>query len=67
LTKNIPGTQGTLVIYNQLGQIVKQKSVQLNAGTNTIEIPKNSLPKFSVGIVSLYIGNQMAFSQKAIF
>ena len=67
LSKNAPSSQGTLVIYNQMGQIVKQKNVQLSAGTNTIEIPKNSLPKFSVGIVALYIGNQFAFSQKAIF
>ena len=67
LTKNAPTTQGTLVIYNQLGQIIKEKYVQLSSGTNTIEIPKNSLPKFSVGIVALYIGNKLAFSQKAIF
>ena len=67
LTKNAPTTQGTLVIYNQLGQIIKEKYVQLSSGTNTIEIPKNSLPRSSVGIVALYIGNQLAFSQKAIF
>jgi len=67
LTKNSPNSQGTLIIYNQTGQIVKEKYVQLSAGTNTIEIPGNNLPKFSVGIVALYIGNQLAFSQKVIF
>ncbi len=67
LTKNNPNSQGVLVIYNEVGQIVNQKYVQLSEGTNKIEIPKNSLPKFSVGIVSLYIGNQLAFSQKAVF
>ena len=67
LTKNFSSSQGTLIIYNQMGQIIKEKNVQLSAGINTIEIPRNSLPKFSVGIVTLYIGNQLAFSQKAIF
>jgi hypothetical protein len=67
LEKDNPNSQGTLVIYSEMGQIVKKKIVQLSPGTNTIDIPKNSLPKFSVGIVSLYIGNQLAFSQKAFF
>ncbi|HEX3767573.1 MAG TPA: hypothetical protein VHT72_04315, partial [Puia sp.] len=67
LAKNTANSQGTLVIYNQLGQVINQKSVQLSAGTNMIEIPKNSLPKYSVGVVALYIDNKLAFSQKAIF
>ncbi|HZZ75657.1 MAG TPA: hypothetical protein VFE04_06990, partial [Puia sp.] len=67
LAKNTANSQGTLVIYNQLGQVINQKSVQLSAGTNMIEIPKNSLPKYSVGVIALYIDNKLAFSQKAIF
>jgi hypothetical protein len=67
LEKNNQNGQGVLVIYNGMGQIIKEEYVQLSAGINTIEIPKNSLPKFSVGIVSLYIGNQLAFCQKASF
>jgi hypothetical protein len=64
LTKN---SQGVLIVYNAMGQIIKEKYVQLSAGINIIEIPKNILPNSSVGIVSLYVGNQLAYSQKAIF
>jgi hypothetical protein len=61
------GIQGMLVIYNETGQMIREKNVQLSPGMNTIDIPKNLLPKYSVGIVSLYLGNKLAFSQKTVF
>jgi hypothetical protein len=60
-------SQGLLVIYNEMGQKITEKYVQLSPGNNSISIPNNILPKYSVGIVSLYLDNKLSFSQKAVF
>ncbi|HVY73547.1 MAG TPA: hypothetical protein VG890_01890 [Puia sp.] len=58
--------EGTLVVYNVAGATLSVKKVQLSTGTNTVEVPTNQLMRNSVIIVSLFLDNQPAFSQKAI-
>ncbi|HMH33942.1 MAG TPA: hypothetical protein VK543_12975 [Puia sp.] len=59
--------QGTLVIYNIAGQILRTKNIQLNQGMNIVELPINDRLKNSVIVVSLFMNNQLAFTQKTIY
>jgi hypothetical protein len=58
---------GKLVMYNIAGQLLESKSVQLNKGLNIVELPGNNKFNHEVLVISLFINNQLAFTQKALF
>lgn len=58
---------GKIVMYNVIGQSLESQTVQLNKGLNIIDIPVFNKQKSEVLVVSLFINNQLAFTQKALF
>jgi hypothetical protein len=58
---------GKIVIYNIAGQALEFKNVQLNKGMNIVELPQFNSMKNEVLVVSLFINNQLAFTQKALY
>jgi hypothetical protein len=58
---------GKIVMYNVIGQSLESQTVQLNKGLNIIDLPVFNKQKSEVLVVSLFINNQLAFTQKALF
>ena len=58
--------KGSLVLFNFAGKRLMTKNIQLNRGTTVIELPVNDNLRNSVIVVSLFINNQIAYSQKTI-
>jgi hypothetical protein len=58
---------GTLVMYNIAGQLLQAKNIQLNKGSNVVELPVNDNLRNAVIVVCLLINNQLSFTQKTIF
>jgi len=56
-----------LITYNIAGQMLQAKNIQLSKGLNVIEVPWNANLKNSVIVVSLYVNNQLTFTQKALY
>jgi hypothetical protein len=58
---------GKIILYNVIGQSLESQTVQLNKGLNIIDLPVFNKQKSEVLVVSLFINNQLAFTQKALF
>ena len=59
--------QGTIIIYNSIGQQLVHRSVQLSSGMNIISLNEINGMKNSAIVVSLLLDKKLAFSQKTIF
>lgn len=61
----IEGLEGTLVLSNQQGQIIRQRDIRLNAGENREEW---NVQAFDTGIyfVQLWVENQLAQTQRIL-
>jgi hypothetical protein len=58
---------GKIAIYNMTGQLLQSSAVHMNTGLNIIALPAFNKQQNDVLIVSLFVNNQLAFSQKALF
>ena len=58
---------GKIVMYNITGQVLASKDVHLYKGMNTVDLPKTSTMNHQVLVVSLFINDQLSFTQKALF
>jgi hypothetical protein len=58
---------GTIIMYNTVGQLLQTKNIQLNKGSNVVELPVNDNLRNAVIVVCLLINNQLSFTQKTIF
>jgi hypothetical protein len=54
-------------MYNITGQVLASKDVRLYKGMNTLELPLGTTMNHQVMVVSLFINNQLSFTQKALF
>jgi hypothetical protein len=52
----------TLTMHSIHGQLIVSKNINLVKGSNTIELPASNTPH--IRIVSVYVGNQLMFTQK---
>lgn len=59
-------TQGTIMVYNVIGQPIEMIRAQLNKGINVIDIPSSRSLKNSVIVVSFFVNNQLTYTQKTI-
>jgi hypothetical protein len=57
---------GKIVMYNINGQVLASKEVSLYKGMNTLGLPMTSTMNHQVMVVSLFINNQLSFTQKAL-
>jgi plastocyanin len=62
---SIENLDGTLVLSNQVGQVVRQRDIQLNVGENREEL---NVETFDTGIyfIQLWIDNQLARTQRIL-
>jgi len=58
---------GKIIMYNISGQAIGSKDVRLYKGMNTVELPRVNSTNHQVLVVSLFINNQLSFTQKALF
>ena len=54
-------------MYNVTGQVLASKQVHLYTGMNNLSLPLTSTLNHQVMVVSLFINNQLSFTQKALF
>jgi len=53
--------------YSEESESLESQTIQLNKGLNIIDLPVFNKQKSEVLVVSLFINNQLTFTQKALF
>jgi hypothetical protein len=57
-------SEGVIVIYNLLGQVLQKRNVPLNKGANSIDLPAASDQQRSMKIMSLFINGRVVYTGK---
>jgi len=58
--------KGTIILYNSIGQQLQSIPVQMHKGENIVELPVTESLRRSIIVVSLFVNDKLAFTQKTI-